>query len=279
MRKFWRQLGVSLFHRHEAHPGDVPILTVKDLSVLYDGQTALDHVSFTLRPGERVAVVGPNGAGKSTLFKSLAGLIHPSSGEVRVFDNDPGSHICVGYVPQRSQVDWDFPVNVHDVVMMGRTGKIGFLKRAGREDHDKVHAALERVRMLEYSGRRINQLSGGQQQRVFIARCLAQEAELLLMDEPFAGLDVNSRKEILAILHELEHDGVPMLVSLHDLETAASQFSKVMLLNRKIFGIGTPAEVLHRDNLLEAYGAHLHLSEGDGDLLAFHDSFCEGGEK
>ncbi len=277
MKAFWKQVGVSLFHQHESHPDGVATLQVKGLTVRYGNIDALDGLSFTLHRGERLAVVGPNGAGKSTLFKTLAGLISPSKGVVQVFGHDPGAHICVGYVPQRSQVDWSFPVSVRDVVMMGRTGKIGFLKRPGREDRNAVEVALERVGMLELAGRPIANLSGGQQQRVFIARCLAQEAELLLMDEPLAGLDAQSSDKILALLKELDADGVTSLVSLHDLKIAAEHFDKVMLLNRKAYGVGTPEEVLYRDNLLAAYGAHLHLSENEGDLLAFPDSCCTGG--
>ena len=163
-----------------------------------------DDISFDLWPGERVAVVGPNGAGKSTLLKVVAGILAPSNGRADVYGYGAGGHICIGYVPQRSNVDWTFPVSVADVVMMGRVAKIGILRQAGRGDWQRVQDALAQVGMEEFAKRQIGELSGGQQQRVFIARALAQEAELLLMDEPLTGLDIPSQEAIFGILDQLE---------------------------------------------------------------------------
>ncbi len=189
---------------HVHHIQDQPILDVKELSVSFEGRSALEGLTFHLHAGERVAVVGPNGAGKSTLFKVIAGVIAPGQGEVKVYGTGPQGHVCIGYVPQRSQVDWSFPVTVADVVMMGRIARLGWLKWPKKEDWAQVHAALEIVGLAELSSRQISQLSGGQQQRMFIAQVLAQEAELILMDEPLSGLDVPSREGILSAAGDTE---------------------------------------------------------------------------
>ena len=187
---------------HVQHQEGTRLLEVSDLSVRYDGLTALENVSFALDAGQRLAVVGPNGAGKSTLFKVIAGVLPPSRGEVRIYGYQPGGHICIAYLTQRSLVDWDFPVSVADVVMMGRIGKLGLFRYPKKEDWAFVHQALESVGLADLSERQINELSGGQQQRMFIARALAQEAELMLMDEPFTGLDVKSEQDILQIMDD-----------------------------------------------------------------------------
>jgi manganese/iron transport system ATP-binding protein len=188
-----------------------------------------------------LAVVGPNGAGKSTLFKLIAGVLPSSSGQVTVYGSQPGGHICIAYVPQRSQVDWSFPVSVADVVMMGRVGKLGLFRRPGRKDWDYVHESLAVVGMGDLAGRQIGELSGGQQQRVFIARALAQEAELMLMDEPLTGLDVPSQQDIFEVLAALRARGVTVMIATHDLNLAAERFDRVMLLNRRLLGLGRPA--------------------------------------
>ncbi|MCB0004583.1 MAG: ABC transporter ATP-binding protein, partial [Anaerolineae bacterium] len=178
----------------QPHLAGEPILALRDVSARYNGRFALQDISFDLIAGEQVAVVGPNGAGKSTLFKVIAGVLPSSGGEVTVAGSGPGKHICIAYVPQRSQVDWTFPVDVADVVMMGRIGRLGLFRRPKRLDWDYVHQSLAVVGMSEFAERQIGELSGGQQQRVFIARALAQEAELMLMDEPLTGLDVRSQE-------------------------------------------------------------------------------------
>ncbi len=260
-------------HR-QPHQPDVPILRADDLSLLYESGPALEDVSFELQTGERLAVVGPNGAGKSTLLKIIAGVLTPSEGHVQIFGNDPGGHICIAYVPQRNQVDWSFPVTVADVVMMGRVGQLGLFRNPKARDWDLVNNALEVVHMTHLAKRQISQLSGGQQQRMFIARALAQEAELMLMDEPLTGLDVNSQEEVFGILDRLQGDNVTVLVSLHDLKMAAQRFDRVMLLNHEMLGLGIPEEVLTPENLMAAYGGHLHLVPTEDGALALGDTCC-----
>ncbi len=263
--------------RRPPHQADAPILRVNGLSVHYESGPALDDVSFELKVAERSAVVGPNGAGKSTLFKVIAGVLDPTAGQVHVYGHEPGGHTCIAYVPQRSQVDWDFPANVTDVVMMGRVGKIGLFRWPSAQDREIVHAALEMVNLAHLAGRQIGQLSGGQQQRMFIARALAQQAELILMDEPLTGLDAASQKDIFDILDGLRQRDVTVMVALHDLKIAADCFERVMLLNKALVGFGPPAQVLNSQNLTQAYGGHLHLlPTGDG-VLAVGDTCCDEG--
>jgi ABC-type Mn2+/Zn2+ transport system ATPase subunit len=245
--------------------------------VRYESGLALDDVSFALEEGERSAVVGPNGAGKSTLFKVIAGVLKPTAGQVHVYGHEPGGHICIAYVPQRSQVDWNFPVNVADVVMMGRVGKIKLFRHPAARDWEIVHRSLNVVNLAHLARRQISQLSGGQQQRMFIARALAQEAGLILMDEPLTGLDVNAQDDILGVLDQLRQQGVTVMVALHDLKLAAERFERVMLLNNRMLGFGSPAQVLNSQRLMEAYGGHLHLLPTADGLLAVGDTCCDEG--
>jgi ABC-type Mn2+/Zn2+ transport system ATPase subunit len=261
---------------HSHHRPDQPILDVHDLTVRYEGRRALDAVSFHLHAGERVAVVGPNGAGKSTLFKVVAGVLPPQQGDVRVSGSRPGEHVCIAFLPQRSQVDWNFPVSVADVVMMGRIAKLGWLGWPKKRDWELVHAALETVGMGSLSGRQIGQLSGGQQQRMFIARALAQEAELMLMDEPLTGLDTPSQEGLLVLLEDLRTRKVTVMVATHDLEQAAAHFDRILLLNHRLIAFGTAAEVLRPETLLEAYGGRLKVRDGQVDLVGLDDTCCEG---
>jgi manganese/iron transport system ATP-binding protein len=263
--------------RHAVHQAEKPILHVENVTVRYDGRAALEDISFQLHNGERVALVGPNGAGKSTLFKVIAGVLTPTNGALDISGAGPGGHICIAYVPQRSQVDWNFPVTVADVVMMGRVGKLGFLRWPGRKDWKHVQKALEDVDLGNLAGRQINELSGGQQQRMFIARALAQEAELLLLDEPLTGLDLKSQQAIFDILDELRQRGVTVMVATHDLDQAADHFDRVMLLNRRLVGFGRPGEVFTADRLVEAYGGHLRLVHIESDVIALADTCCDEG--
>lgn len=264
--------------RHVAHQTGKPILHVEQVTVRYDGRVALEDISFQLQNGERVALVGPNGAGKSTLFKVVAGILTPTSGALDISGAGPGGHICIAYVPQRSQVDWNFPVTVADVVMMGRVGKLGLLRWPGSRDWKLVQQALEDVNLGELVDRQISELSGGQQQRMFIARALAQEAELLLMDEPLTGLDLKSQQAIFDILDELRRRGVTVMVATHDLDQAADHFDRVMLLNRRLLGFGRPGEVFTAERLVEAYGGHLRLVHIESDVIALADTCCDEGE-
>ncbi|MBN2002601.1 MAG: metal ABC transporter ATP-binding protein [Anaerolineae bacterium] len=276
-KQFWKKpLGIQ----HAPHQPGTPILAVTDLAVRYNGHSAphfaLQDVTFELHAGEQVALVGPNGAGKSTLLKALAGVLAPTRGQVKVYGHGPEGHICIAYVPQRSLVDWTFPVTVSDVVLMGRIGRIGLLRQAGKADHAKVRESLELVGVAELAKRQIAELSGGQQQRMFIARALAQEAELMLMDEPLTGLDVPSQEEIFKILHTLRERHVTAMLSTHDLNQAAEHFDRVMLLNRKLLGFGAPAEVFTEEHLRNAYGSQMRLLPVAEGILALGDTCCGG---
>jgi len=263
---------------HIKHEPDQPILDVKGLTVEYEGHTALEGITFHLHIGERVAVVGPNGAGKSTLFKVIAGVLTATSGSVNVFGSTSNKHVCIAYIPQRSQVDWRFPVNVFDVVMMGRTAKMKPFSTPGKQHKAVVEHALETVGMQSLSNRQINQLSGGQQQRMFIARALAQEAELMLMDEPLSGLDDPAQEELLLLMEKLEREKVTIMAATHDLDQAAKHFNRIFLLNRHLIRFGSSSEVLTSANLKEAYGGRLQLMEDGKSVLALDNSCCEGGE-
>ncbi len=261
------------FHIHNLNK---PILAMKNISVKFNGKYALKDVSFDINTGERIAIVGPNGAGKSTLFNVISGVLSPNSGRVNIYGSGPKGHICIAYVPQRSQVDWQFPVTVSDVVMMGRVGKLGLFKSPKKQDWDYVAECLSLVDMTEFSQRQIGELSGGQQQRVFIARALAQEAELMLMDEPFTGLDVQSQETILGILDKLKEKGITVLVSTHDLNLAAEKFDRLLLLKREVIGFGHAEEVLSADKLRAAYGGHMRIIETESGTMALNDTCCTG---
>jgi manganese/iron transport system ATP-binding protein len=277
--EFLKDIRKSTFPRqHIKHLEDTSILDISNLFVRFDSRLALDDVSFQLHHGERVAVVGPNGAGKSTLFKAIAGVIKPISGEIKVYGHGPGGHICIAYLSQRSQVDWSFPVTVSDVVMMGRIGKLGLLRWPKHRDWEIVRQALVDVGLEELANRQIGELSGGQQQRMFIARALAQEAELMLMDEPLTGLDIGSQESIFTFLDDLQGRGVTVMVATHDLDLAARRFDRVMLLNQRMLGFGVPEQVFTPEQLMSAYGGHIHLVETDDQLLVVADTCCDEGE-
>ena len=246
-----------------------PILEVNNLTVSYNGYHALDDVSFHVQAGQRVAIVGPNGAGKSTLFKAMVGLLPHRKGSVETNGAE------FGYVTQRSSVDWDFPVTVHDVVMMGRIGRMGWLRWQRPQDREIVLRCLAQVGMLEYAGRQIADLSGGQQQRVFIARALAQEATILLMDEPFSGVDTPSQEAILRILDQLHDEGVTVLVSTHDLNLAAERFDLLALLNRQLIAYGPPRQAITPQTLAAAYGGQA-LWRGEDYAMVLGDIDCCG---
>lgn len=275
LMNWWRM--VTLREREARHAPGEPLLEVSRVSMHYNGVLALEEISFTVEPGERIAIVGPNGAGKSTLLKIIAGVLTPTAGSVRVYGHGPQGHLCIAYIPQRNQVDWNFPLTVADVVMMGRVGKMGLLRHPGARDWEVVRRALEQVGLTDLAHRPIRALSGGQQQRMFIARALAQEAELLLMDEPFTGLDLPAQEGILEILERLRQQGVTVLVATHDLDQAAAYFDRVLLLNRRLIAFGSPEEVFTPEALRAAYGGHLRLVSIGGELIAVGDTCCEGG--
>lgn len=273
----------QITQRGVAHAPGTPTVEMVNVSVAYASGAngprsayALQNLTLRVERGEHIAVVGPNGAGKSTLFKLIAGTLQPTQGKTNVFGHGTDGHICVAYVPQRSQIDWSFPVTVEDVVMMGRVGRIGFFRWPTRRDWEFVRQALARVNATHLAHKQIGELSGGQQQRVFIARALAQEAQLLLLDEPLTGLDTPTQEAIFAILQGLRPDEVTVMVATHDLNMAARRFDRVLLLNRQVIGFGPATAVLTPNNLLKAYGGQLHRLE-KGDLL-LTDTCCEGYE-
>jgi manganese/iron transport system ATP-binding protein len=264
----------QLIRRWHRHMEGEPSIELQDISLHYNGREALKNISFILEPGMRVAVVGPNGAGKSSLFKIIAGVLQPTAGKVKVYGHGPAGHICIAYVPQHSSVDWSFPVSVADVVMMGRVGMLGYLRQPRSKDWQIVRQCLEVVGMGELSNRQIAELSGGQKQRMFIARALAQEAELMLMDEPLTGLDIPSQEHIFQILDELRRQGVTIMVAIHDLNMASERFDQIMLLNVELLAFGKTKDVYTIDNLKNAYGSHLHLLETTAGLVVLSDTCC-----
>lgn len=269
---------MSNWIKHARHEKDAPAIRLEDVAVHYDGTRALTAINLTIQPGERAAVVGPNGAGKTSLMQVIVGTLRPTSGAVQVFGHRPGGHVCIAYLPQRSRIDWSFPVTVREVAMMGRIRKIGLLRWPSREDWRIVDDALSRVGLSALHDRRIAELSGGEQQKAFLAQALAQEAEIVLLDEPFNGLDLPTQQSILEILDELRRARVTTVISTHDLNLAAERFDRVLLLQRRMIAFGTPAEVFTRPNLLAAYGGQVHvLPDGEG-LMILADTCCEGDE-
>jgi manganese/iron transport system ATP-binding protein len=244
------------------------MLEVQQLAVNYRGILGLENVSFSIHPGQLVGIIGPNGAGKSTMLKAMLGLI-PKHGKV---------HYCtcplhrqlekVAYVPQRSQIDWDYPITVERVVTMGRTRQLGWFRNPGKATRDWVMRSLERVGMADLRDRRIGDLSGGQQQRVFLARALTQDADLFFLDEPFTGVDVKTEDIILDVFHELRSQGKILLVSSHDWGQFLNQLDRLLLLNQQLIADGSPQQVMTADNLQRAYGSSLQRSmQSDLDSL------------
>lgn len=255
-----------------AHSDSEPAISLGGVSVRFDGFPALENISLTIDSGLRVAVVGPNGAGKSTLFNVLAGILPPTSGQVLIHGHLPTQHLCLAYVPQSSLVDWNFPVNVEEVVMMGRIAQIGLFHQPRRADWEQVRSNLDRVNLVSLGKRQISELSGGQKQRMFIARALAQQADLILLDEPLAGLDIPSQDQILAILDDLKKQRITVLFATHDLELAGEQFDRILLLNRRLVAYGTKDQVLTAANLTQAFGGHLQLIDTVEGKLTIADS-------
>jgi ABC-type Mn2+/Zn2+ transport system ATPase subunit len=233
-------------------------LVVEHVTLGYDAAPALSDVAFQVLQGTRVAVVGPNGAGKSTLFKALVGLLPLRRGQILIHGLPLHAHRdCVAYVPQREEIDWRFPLNVLDVVLMGRYGRVGWLRRPGRQDREVALECLRRVGMADLARQPIGALSGGQQQRVFLARALAQEPHILLMDEPFTGVDVATQDAVLSLLDVLQAARVTVMISTHDLNLAAAHFDQVLLLNHKLLAYGPPGEVFNPNVLAEVFGGQM----------------------
>lgn len=241
-------------------------IQVTDLTVAYGEKPVLWDIDLEVPEQLLMAIVGPNGAGKTTLIKAILNLVQPAAGQVLIYGRPYAEQRrLVGYVPQRGSVDWDFPTNVLDVVMMGRYGRLGWLRRPGRAEEKLAMEALEKVGMEQYAGRQISQLSGGQQQRVFLARALVQDAQIYFMDEPFQGVDATTERAIVALLKELRAAGKTVVAVHHDLQTVPEYFDWVTLLNVRRIASGPVAEVFTEQNLRLAYGGRvgfLHRAEG-----------------
>lgn len=235
-------------------------IAVNNLGVCYRTVEALRDISLNLLPGKVTGVFGPNGAGKSTLVKAMLGLIPVNVGTVS-YDGQPlQNHLeKVAYVPQRSQIDWTYPVTVWDVVMMGRVRKTGWFRRFSSISRHQATEALEKVQMIEYKNRPIGQLSGGQQQRVFLARSLAQEAEVFFFDEPFVGVDQKTENIIFNLFHELADTGKIVVVVNHDLGESITNFDDLILLNKELIAFGQRQQVLQEENLQRAYGSKVNF--------------------
>ncbi len=236
----------------------VPAVEVEDLTVAYTGSPVLWDLDLQVAPGTRTAIVGPNGAGKSTLIKAVMGLIEPVAGAVRIFGK-PGREVCgsIAYVPQRATLEWDFPTDVLDVVTMGTYGRLGWFKRPGPSESAIAEAALEQVEMSSFAHRPIAQLSGGQQQRILLARALAQDAKIYLLDEPFQGVDAPTERAIVRVLDDLATAGRTVVVVHHDLQTVAEYFNHVALLNVRIIAAGPVSTTFTDENLRLTFGGRV----------------------
>ncbi|MEX2187814.1 MAG: metal ABC transporter ATP-binding protein [Pirellulales bacterium] len=244
------------------------ILDIHDMTVAYHRRPVLWDVDLVLEEPRLVGVLGPNGAGKSTLIKAVLGLAPMAHGSVHVFD-EPVEKVRrrIGYVPQRESVDWDFPVNVLDVVAMGTYGRLGWCRRPGAAERQLARECLAKVGMEDFERRQIGQLSGGQQQRTFLARALAQQADLYFMDEPMAGVDAATEHAIFTLLAELRSAGKTVIVVHHDLRTVEQYFDYVVLLNMRVVAAGPTAEAFTNDNLRRAYGGRLSMLEAAGEAV------------
>ncbi len=246
-----------------------PPLEIHDLTVAYHERPVLWGVDLVVPAGRLVGIVGPNGAGKSTLIKAAMGLLPAASGWVKVFGAPVRQNLRrIGYVPQRESVDWDFPVCVRDVVLMGRYGHVGLMRRPSAQDHAIAQRCMDEVGLLPFADRQIADLSGGQQQRVFLARALAQESDLYFMDEPFSGVDAATESAIIALLQQLKSRGKTILVVHHDLPTAREYFDTLLLLNMRVVAFGPAEEVFTYDLLQKTYGGRLTILSDMADAVS-----------
>ncbi len=245
-----------------------PAVHVHDVTVAYHRRPVLWDVDLELPAGRLIAIVGPNGAGKSTLLKAILGLVPLASGRVTILGRSLlEARSLIGYVPQRESVDWDFPVSAADVVLMGRYGRIGWLRRPRSADREAARACLHQVGMSEYADRQISQLSGGQQQRVFLARALAQDAAIYFMDEPFAGVDAATERAIIDVLRSLRGAGKTVIAVHHDLQTLTEYFDHVAMLNLRVVAAGPVGETLTPENLQRTYGGRLTILEETAEAM------------
>jgi ABC-type Mn2+/Zn2+ transport system ATPase subunit len=254
-------------------------IEIRDLTVAYNRRRAVEDVTLSVPRRAMVGIVGPNGGGKSTLIKAVLGLVPVEGGEVEILGRpvDRRARRLVGYVPQREEVDWNFPVSAFDVVMMGRVPSMKLLRRPMARDRELVWEALKTVGMEKFADTRIGEFSGGQQQRVFLARALAQEAEVLLLDEPVSGVDAPSQHEIFDLLRGLQEAGKTVIVTTHDLSCVAERFDLALLLNRRLVAFGRPEEVFTSELLNETYQSHLMLLKVGERTVAIEDGGPRGG--
>ena len=243
----------------------LPGVTAEGVTVVRRGFRALSEVSFDVEPGTLMGVLGPNGAGKSTLFDAIAGLLPLAEGRLVICGADPRDG-SLAYVPQRESINWRFPATIHDVVMMGRSGKIGLFRRPGPSDREAVRLCLDRVGLWEQRGALMTELSGGQRQRVFIARALAQEARIVMLDEAFSGVDVGSQEGIIEVLQSLRDDGMIVMLATHDLTNLAERFDQVLCINCHVCACGPPQEAFTPAVLEELYGSHGLQFAQQGDV-------------
>ena len=259
--------------RAVARTTDDLAVAVQGVTASYGRRVALDDVSLTVRTGSLLAVIGPNGASKSTLLKLIAGLIRPRSGSLTVLGGPPGSAArSVAYLPQAEAVDWDFPVTVGEVVMMGRYARLGFGRQPAAVDRERVAAALETVGMADAVDRQIGALSGGQRRRVFLARAIAAEPELYLLDEPVTGVDARTQEELMDVLEAEARAGKTVIATTHDLICAAQRFHEAAFLNGRLVAQGPAEMVLDQKLLSETYGGHVLVLPGDGGRLVLDDA-------
>lgn len=263
-----RSVPRSVLDARPEHSADSP-LSVHAMTVAYNRRPVLWDVDFDAPSSSLVAVVGPNGAGKSTFIKACLGLVATASGRVEFWGRPyAAARARVGYVPQRESVDWDFPVSALDVVCMGRYRRIGWFRRVSKAHKEAARACLERVGMADFASRQISQLSGGQQQRVFLARALAQEADLYFMDEPFAGVDAATERAIVEVLRDLKSQGRTIICVHHDLQTVPDYFDHVLLLNMRVVASGPVASAFTPENLHRTYGGRLTLLDLASQAIA-----------
>ncbi|HLL51713.1 MAG TPA: metal ABC transporter ATP-binding protein [Thermomicrobiales bacterium] len=252
--------GTTPLYEHAPPGTPLPSVAMRDLTVAYRDTPVLWDVDLDIPPGTLTAIIGPNGAGKSTLIKAAMGLVPIAAGSVQIFGQPyDEQRNLVGYVPQRGSVDWDFPTNALDVVMMGTYGRLGWIRRPGKAQRETAMHCLEQLGMADFANRQISQLSGGQQQRVFLARALAQEAELYFMDEPFVGVDATTERAIVDLLRELRARGKTVVCVHHDLESAPDYFDWLVLLNVRVIADGPFQATFTTENLARTYGGRTHL--------------------
>ena len=261
-----------------ADPSRGPALEVRNPWAGYNGKPVLEAINFQVDRGDMVGIIGPNGSGKSTLIKTILGLVKPMRGEVLVLGRDgkPERHL-VGYTPQTELVDWDFPVTVFDVALMGRYSRRGLFRRTTKEDREAADASLELVKIFDLRDRLIGELSGGQRRRVLLARAMAHSPELLLLDEPMAGLDATAQHQLLDLLDELRAKGATVILSTHDLSCVSSRCDKAACLNRRLIAFGKPSEVLNEQVLGDTFGTHLLMVHLDGQAYAVQHHTHPGG--